>query len=130
MLGLLVLPVTRNSVWSVAFGLSRDVMVKVHQGLGNLLVLLVASHALLMYLACQAKGLTPFTAFPDNYTVGLVVCASCLALVAVGVLAREAVRSRHYELFLGFHIVSMAVLVPVAMMVCGRVISTWGSWAV
>jgi len=83
--------------------------------MGNVLVLLVASHACVMYLATKSRGLTPFSAFPDNYTLGLIACASALAAVAVGVLARGWVRERHHEVFLAFHVISMATLCPAVL---------------
>ena len=90
-------------------------MVKAHMWVGNLLVLAVIGHIVLMYLASSAAGKSPLTAFPDNYTVGLISVAAALALVSVAVLARAAVRRAHYEIFLCFHIVSMAVLFPAVL---------------
>jgi hypothetical protein len=114
-MGLLVLPVTRNSVWSVAFGLPRSVQVSAHTIFGNCWVLLVLAHVGLMVVASDAVGKSPLSAFPDNYTIGLISAAAAFSLVCVGVFAREAMRRSWHEVFLATHVLSMATLFPAVL---------------
>lgn len=70
-MGLHVLPVAKNSIWAVAFGLNRNSLIGYHRTMGNLFLLLIITHAVLMHSAASAEGESPVSAFPDNYTVVL-----------------------------------------------------------
>jgi hypothetical protein len=54
--GLLVLPVTRNSVWTVLLGVSWENLVAYHQILGYLLLLLVLTHMFLWWSVYAQQG--------------------------------------------------------------------------
>ena len=67
--GLLVLPVTRNSVWSAVFGVSWESMLAYHQVLGYLLLALVVLHAMLWWVVYGQLGYFPHDIFavPQKY---------------------------------------------------------------
>lgn len=67
--GLLVLPVTRNSVWTAVFGVSWESLLVYHQVLGYLLLALVALHALLWWVVYGQMGYFPHDVFavPQKY---------------------------------------------------------------
>jgi len=52
-MGLLILPPTRNSVWSVAMGLSFETLIAWHRILGNLFLALIAVHVACWYRHCN-----------------------------------------------------------------------------
>mmetsp|Transcript_20346 Transcript_20346/g.40351 ORF Transcript_20346/g.40351 Transcript_20346/m.40351 type:complete len:969 (-) Transcript_20346:201-3107(-) len=110
-LGFVVLPVVRNSVWCVAFGLNRNSLIRVHQWTGNVFLLLVLAHGVLMAVATSRVKKNPLTAFPSNFTVGLVLAATCLAFVSMGLLARDCVRRAAYEVFLVAHLVTFGIFI-------------------
>jgi len=114
-MGLLVLPVARNSVWSVAFGLPRSIFVGAHTVIGNCWVLMVLVHVILMTVACNSVGRNVLSAFPENYSVGLISATASFSLVCVGIFAREKMRRKYHELFIATHVLSMSTLFPAVL---------------
>ena len=67
--GLLLLPVSRNSVWSQLCGISCEALVKYHILLGYLVLFLVAIHILLWWRVYSQQGSFPKDVFsvPQTY---------------------------------------------------------------
>lgn len=61
--GLLVLPASRNSVWSIVFGVSFEATIKYHQLLGYILLGLVAAHAFLWWAVFAQQDTFPHDIF-------------------------------------------------------------------
>jgi len=114
--GLLVLPVTRNSVWTVLLGVSWENLVAYHQILGYLLLLLVLTHMFLWWSVYAQQGTFPhdILAVPmkyhkDNFTVPLAVVSSVLMFLVMGGLSLPVVRRLHYDLFYWSHHLSLGL---------------------
>ena len=109
--GLLLLPVSRNSVWSVVFGVSHKDMLSWHKYTGFLLLLSVLGHATLWCLAYESYGFFPQELFTlldrqfhgYNFTVPLAMWTFFAALILIGVLANQSVRQANYDLFYVAH---------------------------
>jgi hypothetical protein len=69
-LGLLILPVSHNSVWTVSFKINRASMVRAHQWSGNVFLGLMVAHAVLMTLASKDMKY-PWLMFSDDFTVSV-----------------------------------------------------------
>jgi hypothetical protein len=111
LLGFLVLPVVKNSVWCVAFGLNRSSLIKCHQWTGNTFLVMVMVHIGLMAGATGHANKNPLTAFPENFTVPLMLGATVLVFVSMGVLARDFVRRVAYEVFLVAHLLTYGAFI-------------------
>jgi predicted ferric reductase len=108
--GVLVLPVTRNSVWHRLFGISFDSMIKYHIYLGYSLLTTVACHVGLWWIVYSENDSFPhdILAIPqiyhkDNFTVPLAVITSILMFAIMGILSHHVVRRLCYELFYYSH---------------------------
>lgn len=68
-MGILVLPVSRNSIWSVVFGLSWEGMIVYHQWVGYLFLLLIVAHGLCWWGVYYEEGTFPHDIFaiPQEY---------------------------------------------------------------
>ena len=117
-MGLLTLPVARNSVWTRVFGVPWEAAVRFHVMLGRVFLACVALHASFWVGAYADWGLLPRELFaidmlyiPSDWTVPLIIVASVLAFVAMGVLAAWPVRRRHFELFYYSHHVFLGLFV-------------------
>eukprot|EP01036_Dinobryon_divergens_P024395 gene24395-32842_t len=79
--GLLLLPVSRNSVWTIVFGVSHKIMLGWHKYTGVLVLVSTSVHAILWCFAYSAYGYFPQELFsisdrqfhPYNFTVPLAV---------------------------------------------------------
>jgi predicted ferric reductase len=114
--GLLVLPVTRNSVWTVLLGVSWENLVAYHQILGYLLLLLVLTHMFLWWSVYAQQGTFPHDIFAvpmkyhkDNFTVPLAVVSTMLMFLVMGGLSLPVVRRLHYDLFYWSHHLSLGL---------------------
>jgi predicted ferric reductase len=108
--GLLILPVTRNSVWSLVFGVSWESIISFHQYMGWLLLLVIFMHMLLWWGVYVQQDTFPHDIFAvpmeyhsDNFTVPLAVIGFIVLLICMGALAQEWVRRANYELFYWAH---------------------------
>ncbi|KAJ8603084.1 hypothetical protein CTAYLR_006691 [Chrysophaeum taylorii] len=116
-IGLLVLPVTRNSVWSTYLGVGWDGLLRFHVIAGNAFLLLVLAHAALWYQTEKHDLITYPLGFKfpypnaSNWTVALVVVNASAMLVAMGILARF--RRTNWELFKWSHHIALAVFLAV-----------------
>lgn len=114
--GLLVLPVTRNSVWHVLLGTSWETMIAYHHYFGYLLISLVITHVGLWWKVYSQKGTFPHDIFAvpqtyhaDNFTVPLAVVSTVTMLVAMGGLSHYIVRRANYDAFYWAHHISLVV---------------------
>ena len=128
--GLLVLPVSRRSLWAAALGVSWESALWFHQYLGWAFMACVVAHAGFWYKVYAQQGFLPHDVlaapmdFPsngnpdpdanphgDNFTVPLATVTAAAMLIGIGVLAQPPVRRRAYELFYYAHHISLAVFV-------------------
>ena len=72
--GLLILPVTRNSVWSLVFGVGWESMIIYHVWMGYLLMALVCSHMVCWWGVYSEQGTFPHDIFAVPQTFHA-VCA-------------------------------------------------------
>jgi hypothetical protein len=76
--GFLVLPVTRNSVWTHIFGLSFESMIRFHQYIGYCVLALITTHGLLWWVVFAEEGTFPHDIFAIPSTFHTVVyCLHC-----------------------------------------------------
>ena len=114
--GLLVLPVTRNSVWSALFGVSWESLLVYHQLLGYLLLALVLIHMFLWWKVFAQQDTFPHDIFAvplkyhkDNFTVPLAMVSTVLMFLVMGGLSLPVVRRLHYDLFYWTHHLSLGL---------------------
>ena len=114
--GLLVLPVTRNSVWHQLFGISFDSMIRYHIYLGYSLLLTVVCHVALWWIVYYQNDSFPHDIFSipqiyhkDNFTVPLAVITSLFMFAIMGILSHHVVRRLYYELFYYSHHFSLVI---------------------
>jgi hypothetical protein len=70
-MGLLILPPTRNSVWSVAMGLSFETLIAWHRALGNLFLALIMVHVACWYRHCNPLMYPSFSTDISVRSVGM-----------------------------------------------------------
>ena len=119
-IGLLVLPVAKNGVWSRVFGVSWEGLIAYHRMLGYAFLLIVLAHMLSWWYVYHLKGsfpsdifAVPMTYHKDNFTVPLSVLTSLFMFVIMGGLTFHVVRRLNYELFYYFHLFSGVVFLSV-----------------
>ena len=119
-LGLLVLPVAKNGVWSKIFGVSWEGMIVYHQVLGYAFLLIILSHMFSWWYVFALKGsfpsdifAVPMTYHRDNFTVPLSVLTSVVMFIIMGGLTFHVIRRKNYELFYYFHLFSGVVFLSV-----------------
>ena len=119
MLGLLVLPCARNSVWSLAFGVPWEAMIFAHRVLGYLFLGQVFLHMAFWWKVYAQQHAFPHDIFAiqmkialaDDFTIDLIFVATLALFVCMGVLAQNWVRRNHFELFYWSHHVALAFFV-------------------
>ena len=119
LLGLLALPVARNSVWLGLFGVSWESAISLHQILGRLFVAVVVAHMLCWWVTYAQDGGFPVDLWrvgynsesADNFTIALTTYSSYVMFVVFGVFTLEFVRRRHFELFYYTHAYALVVYV-------------------
>lgn len=114
--GLLVLPVTRNSAWTWVLSLSREGIMIYHQVLGYTLLLVIGSHMILWWMVFIENNSFPhdILAVPmdyhaDNFTIPLAQVTFLIMLMVYGVLTYSTIRRRYYKIFYYFHLFSLVV---------------------
>ena len=119
-LGLLVLPVAKNGVWSKLFGISWEGMIIYHQLLGYAFLLIVVLHMFSWWYVFALKGSfpsdvfsVPMTYHKDNFTVPLSVLTSFVMFIIMGGLTFNVIRRKFYELFYYFHLFSGVIFLSV-----------------
>ena len=113
-LGLLLLPMTRNSLWLPLLGVPFERAVKVHQVTAVLLLGLVIAHAVLVV---QDDGLAVLTyRVANGLGDGTVYGTAAATLLAAQVaLASPPVRRASWELFKGAHHVLFPAIIVLAV---------------
>lgn len=105
-LGLLLLPTARNSVWPAIFGVSWEAGIALHRWLGRLFLLLVLAHAVSWYVYYGSNGWFPHdvwsveldnSAWPSDFSILLVSLVSVVSAVTMGVLSLNYIRRKHFE---------------------------------
>ena len=119
-IGLLVLPVAKNGVWSRIFGVSWEGMIVYHQILGYALLLIVLMHMFSWWYVFAEVGTFPHDIFAvpmeyhqDNFTIPLSVLTSLFMFVIMGGLSFHLIRRANYELFYYFHLFSGIIFLSV-----------------
>jgi hypothetical protein len=110
-LGLLLLPVTRNSVWCLVFGVSHSVAIKFHILLGSLFLTLVIIHAFLFWKVFSERDQFPHDIFSvptivhaNNPTIPLIqLTIMILFLVTAFPSLFPSIRRENYELWYYLH---------------------------
>lgn len=115
--GLLLLPLSRNSVWTVVFGVSWESMVNFHTWMGSLLLICIVCHIGLFWKMMDQKGNFPHDIFcvptqyhSNNFTIPLTTLTTALVFLCVGALSLFPVRRYCYELFYWPHHVAVIML--------------------
>ena len=118
MMGLMVLPVTRNSVWQYVFGISWESLLRFHRIVARAFLLCSLTHMFSFWVVFSEKGVFPqaiFGAQPngyvaDNQTISVMsVLFLFFVLPIMGVLTLEPVRRKYFEVFYFSHFISMVL---------------------
>ena len=114
--GLLILPVSRNSIWSLVFGIPGEAMIAYHKIMGGLWFLVVLAHMFLWWTTFDRIGYLPKAVFsvpspyhPDNFTIPLSILTFFIAVILMGVLSNYWVRKYYHELFYWSHHFAMVM---------------------
>jgi predicted ferric reductase len=114
--GLLTLPISRNSVWSQALGITWEGMVVYHTYLGGAFLIVSGIHAALFWKVFDQQGFLPHDIFavplyyhPDNFTIPLAELTGFLMLVCMAAGSLYIVRRMYYEIFYVLHHFSMII---------------------
>ena len=104
-IGLLILPVSRNNIFEHTFGIGWDNMLKYHQRLGYLFLLLIALHMSFFIDVItyeQEDGSIfniPLGYNYDNFTIPLALWTYLISLVVFGILTFWWIRRNYFEVF-------------------------------
>eukprot|EP01041_Mallomonas_annulata_P003178 gene3178-6273_t len=121
-MGLLLLPITRNSIWSVLFGISPNSLVKFHEVLGYVFVILSVIHTLLFWKVFDENQAFPADVFgvpmvthANNITtplleLGVIVMFICIVFPSVLPSFRRVYFEAFYYLHHFFIILFLMVL--------------------
>jgi hypothetical protein len=110
-LGLLLLPVTRNSVWCLVFGVSYSVAINFHILLGNLFLILTLIHTFLFWKVFSDSGQFPHDVFSaptvvhaNNPTIPLAQLTVMVLFLTIAFPSLfPSVRRKNYELWYYLH---------------------------
>jgi len=122
-MSLLVLPVSRNNVWTKVVGISWEAMCKYHVVLGYMLLWMSLIHQLLFWGVYAIQAPSGLAAWPrdilavptvyhgDNWAIPLMVIVWLCVFVCMGVLAYHKVRRANFELFYYSHHIFLVLYV-------------------
>ena len=131
LLGLLALPVARNSIWAEALGVSWEVGISLHKVLGYAFLSVGLAHAGFWWSTYAQAGTFPHDAYAaptywpldghpisagpigDDFTIPTITYVFYMALFIFGVLTLETVRRNRFELFYYSHHFALVVYVAV-----------------
>ena len=128
--GLLILPISRNNIWSILFGVSWDSMVKWHTYIGGTFLLMVMCHMFSWWRAFATDTINTFPHdifsvpqdfHPDNWTVPLAIFTSFLMFPIMGIGAYWWVRRNYHEYFYWLHHFSL----PIFFMMTWHATMSW-----
>ena len=109
-MGLLVLPISRNNIWSLVFGVSWEAMIRFHQYMGGFFGLIIACHAFCWWKVYAQQHSFPHDVFAvpqkfhaDNFTVPLAVLTSIILFAVFYPAAHHLIRRFNYDLFYIVH---------------------------
>mmetsp|Transcript_104817 Transcript_104817/g.302388 ORF Transcript_104817/g.302388 Transcript_104817/m.302388 type:complete len:552 (+) Transcript_104817:98-1753(+) len=109
-MGLLILPVSRNSLWSISLGIGWEAMIKWHTWMGDLFLVLIMVHAGSFCKVYADDGLDWWTNLwwntgydKDNWTITLQVYVVTIFLFTHGVLTLNYIRRHYFEVFYYAH---------------------------
>jgi len=108
-IGLLILPVSRNNIFEHTFGIGWDNMLKYHQRLGYLFLLLIALHmSFFIDVITYQEGdgsifNIPLNYNKDNFTIPLALWTYLISLVVFGILTFWWIRRNYFEVFYFSH---------------------------
>jgi len=110
-MGLLVLPTTRNSIWTTIFDVSFENMLIYHIYLGYLFLLLVVLHGVfwsIIYIKAGTLSKNIFAIpaqdmYADDFTVPLAEITSVVMIVVMGCISFYKIRRANYDLFYFTH---------------------------
>ena len=115
-MGLLIMPISRNNIWSVVFGVSWEAMLRFHQYMGGIFGLLIACHCFTWWKVYSQQGFFPHDIFavpqqfhPDDFTVPLAVFTSICMLCIFYPLCSQYIRRSNYDLFYIIHHFSIVI---------------------
>jgi DMSO/TMAO reductase YedYZ heme-binding membrane subunit len=118
-LGTTLLPVTRNSIWPMIFGISFERAIKFHRWLARVTIGMALVHALTMLGEFGAVILDPterMNLHPTNFGYGVAYGTFALALMLViFVTSCNCVRRKRFEWFMFTHFVFVAVVACVQL---------------
>jgi len=119
-MGLLTLPVSKNSIWSIIFDMPWSNMIVWHQVFGYLLLIVIGLHMLFWWAVFDQQGIFPkdILAVPgdyhqDNFTIPLAQITYFIMLIVFGVFTFYLIRRWSYELFYYSHLFSTVVFLVV-----------------
>jgi len=107
---LLLLPISRNNIWSIVFGVSWERLIKYHQYLAGVLFASVLVHMFLWW-----KRFDEYDSFPhdilaiptefhaDNFTIPFMMITFIAMIILIGGGAQYIIRRNHFELFYWAH---------------------------
>ena len=104
--GLLILPVSRNSIWSLVFGVSYESLIVYHKCIAAVFFVVVTLHMFLVWRVYYMNHTWPkdVLSVPTKYhstdfTIPSVSVSYFIMIICMGVCALEINRRRHHELF-------------------------------
>ena len=119
-LGIHLLPVVKNGVWSAVFGVSWEAMMIYHQITGYLFLLTIAAHMFAWWYVYHEQHSFPgdILAVPmvyhgDNFTIPAMTITFIVMVIVFGVLTHYTIRRANYELFYYAHFFSGVVFLMV-----------------
>lgn len=115
-MGLLVLPVARNSLWVASLGIGWDAMIKWHTWIGTNFLVLVLFHMICwmkLYETDDYGWLTNLlwnTQYKsDNWTINMQFYTMLVIFTTQGVLSMNYIRRHYFEVFYYTHHASIAL---------------------
>jgi len=109
--GLLILPVSRNSIWSLVFGIPGEAMIAYHKLMGYIWFVVVFAHMFLWWANFKQNNLKfpqailsiPSEFHNDNFTIPLSILTFFITIVLMGIMSNYWIRKYYHELFYWSH---------------------------
>lgn len=132
LLGLLLFPVSRNSVIATLMGLSYDHSLVFHSVFGWAFFATVLAHALLSYAAFDPsfRSWYPRSGAGTDWTTALVTVIAAIVLLGMGLTSTLAFRKRRWDTFKTMHYLSLVLFIAVLWHAPGAWAYTVGGLAI